>query len=346
MWIKASGLRLADVTESWGYVEVDLPALLRLVRDRELASMPKDVAHAQLVARLGSTVIGDKELRPSLETSMHAVLGQVVVHTHSVYVNAFACMEGGEAASKEALRQDAAWALYEAPGYALGVAVDRTSLEYSSARGRGPEAMILRNHGLIAIASSGREAVSVTTNLLRACEAFFGPIALDTMETLPPPQVLAKWGEGLGQALRRRGNPLLVRPASRAALFQAALEPDRWLTAGPLVPDDVVYVGPRVWAVEATLSPEEWLESQTEGAPEKASVVIRGAGVVLAGANELSLRAMEENLTAHVLVRQLIARHGKPRALSPDQVGYLMSMESEKYRQAVAARKAATLGAQ
>ena len=46
---------------------------------------------------------------------------------------------------------------------------------------------------------------------------------------------------------------------------------------------------------------------------------------------------MEENLLAHVLIRRLIARRGLARSLPPAEVSYLLSMESEKYRQAIAA---------
>jgi hypothetical protein len=46
---------------------------------------------------------------------------------------------------------------------------------------------------------------------------------------------------------------------------------------------------------------------------------------------------MEENLLAHVLVRRLIARRGEARPLAEGEVGYLLGMEAEKYRQAVAA---------
>jgi hypothetical protein len=44
---------------------------------------------------------------------------------------------------------------------------------------------------------------------------------------------------------------------------------------------------------------------------------------------------MEENLLAHVLVRQLIARRGAALALPPEEIDYLAEMESEKYRQTI-----------
>jgi hypothetical protein len=49
---------------------------------------------------------------------------------------------------------------------------------------------------------------------------------------------------------------------------------------------------------------------------------------------------MEENLLANVLLHQLIARRGQPRLLPPKEIAFLSGMESEKYRQAVAAEQA------
>jgi hypothetical protein len=66
-------------------------------------------------------------------------------------------------------------------------------------------------------------------------------------------------------------------------------------------------------------------------------VALTRLGVIFAGSSHQMLDAMEENLLAHVLIRQLIARRGRARALPPDEIGYLQSMESEKYREAVAA---------
>ena len=46
---------------------------------------------------------------------------------------------------------------------------------------------------------------------------------------------------------------------------------------------------------------------------------------------------MEENLLANVLIHALIARRGRPHHLPAAEVEYLGTLESEKYRQAVAA---------
>jgi rhamnose utilization protein RhaD (predicted bifunctional aldolase and dehydrogenase) len=342
MWIKASGLRLSEVNEGYGYLETDLASLLALMRDPALAARPRAQAHAESVQLIQAATQSDTGLRPSLETTFHAVLGKVVLHTHPVYVNAFTCMEGGEAALAEASGESAVWARYEPPGYALGAEVDQVCTAYQADHGQLPAQVILSHHGLIASAANGAEAIGTTLKFMRIGETYFGCLPETACASAQPPQRLVTWAADLDRALRRRSGmeSLAVRPTTRAALLEAAKEPDRWLTVGPLVPDDVVYSGHKVWKAQAARPPGAWLEAEIESIPPagKMIVAVAGLGVILAGPSHKILEAMEENLLTHVLVRRLIAsRGGCARTLPPAEVDYLLAMESETYRQAIAA---------
>jgi rhamnose utilization protein RhaD (predicted bifunctional aldolase and dehydrogenase) len=346
MWIKASGFRLSEVRIGCGYLETDLPALVALMQDSSLAARSRALAHEESVRRIQVATLGAGRLRPSLETGFHAVLGRVVLHTHPVYVNAFACMEGGDTALARVLDEPVAWVRYEPPGYSLGVEVDRVCAIFQRVHGQPPAQIVLGNHGFIASAVSGAEAIAITLKLVRAGEAYFGPLPAEACVSISPPEQLVVWAEGLEQALRKRSDryTMAVRAATRTALLEAAVGPDRWLTAGPLIPDDAVYSGHRIWKAEASQSPWAWLETEVESLPEKMIVVVNDLGVILAGPNHKMLDAMEENLLTHVLTRQLIARRGLARPLPSSEVDYLLSMESEKYRQAVAEGDIAVTG--
>lgn len=346
MWIKASGFRLSEVREGYGYLETDLLALVTLMRDPGLATRSRVLAHEESVRRIQTAMLGGGRLRPSLETGFHAVLARVVLHTHPVYVNAFACMEGGETALAEVLDEPVAWVRYESPGYSLGVEVDKVCAIFQHAHGQLPAQIVLSNHGLIASAMSGVEAVDITLKFVSAGEAYFGSLPAEACASISPPEQLAVWAEGLEQALRKHSvrRTMIVRATTRTALLEAAMEPDRWLTAGPLVPDDVVHSGHKIWKAETSQSPRVWLETEVEFLPEKMIVVVNGLGVILAGPNHKILDAMEENLLAHVLTRRLIARRGFARPLPLPEIDYLLSMESEKYRQTVAEGHIAVTG--
>ncbi len=336
MWIKASGVRLAEVEVGRGCLETDLPALVAVMRDPDLCVLSRAEAHATSVRRIQATTRSAGQARPSLETGFHAVLGRVVLHTHPVYVNAFTCMEDGEAALAEAFPEPVAWVRYEPPGYALGVAVDRAAAAHQEKYGQPPKEILLSKHGLIASAANGAEAIAITSKLVRAGEAYFGPLPADACASETPPKQLIRWAGGLERELRKHFSGVAVRAATRTTLLHAADEPEQWLTAGPLVPDDVVYGGVKVREADAACPPSAWLASEMASPSEKMIVAVAGLGVVLAGPHPKFLDALEENLLAHVLVRQLIARRGRARPLPADEASYLLAMESEHYRQAVA----------
>lgn len=316
MWIKASGFRLADVAPDHGHVVTDVAALVASIRDPALAALPRRQAHETSVGHVQAAVRDGGRFRPSLETGVHAALpARVVLHTHAVFVNALSCMEGGE----RALGDLGPVVAYEPPGYALAVAVDRAW------RARRTEAPLiaLANHGLIAMGETPDAALAATRRTVAAAEAFFGPLEADACADALPPPALVEW------AARMRTRAPVVRPTKLAALLDAATEPDRWLRAGPLVPDDVVYFGRHVpLADKADAMPAGPLAPVT---------VVAGLGVVLAGASDAAVDAIEETLLAHVLIRRLIARRGQPRTLPGHEIDYLVAMESEHYRSAVAA---------
>lgn len=319
MWIKASGFRLADVRPDRGHVTTDVAALLASVRDPSLAALPRAQAHEASVERVQAAARDGGRFRPSLETGFHAVLPRVVLHTHAVLVNAFTCMEGGERALAGALGDTVPIVAYEPPGYALAVAVDRAW----RARRADAQLIALANHGLIAVGATPAEALAATRRAVAAAESFFGALEPDACAEGAPPPALVEW------AARLTGRAAVVRPAKFAALLDAATTPDRWLRAGPLVPDDVVYSGRQVALADEHGTPG--------GRPIAPVIAVAGLGVVLTGASAAAVDATEETLLAHVLVRRLIARRGRPRALPAHEVDYLVAMESEHYRSAIAA---------
>ena len=337
MWIKASGLRLAQVAPGHGYLETDVPALLALLADPALAALPRQAAHEAAVVATQSACPPGEALRPSLETTFHAVLGRLVLHTHPVYANAFTCLAGGQAALAEAWAAPFTWVPYATPGYALGRAVAQAVAAGSATH------LVLENHGFIAAGLSVEGVIAATEQLVAAGQHFFGPLPADAVLTTAPPPGLNTWAEGLLVALAHRyalaSGSLAVRATRHVTLLTAAHDPERWLLGGPLVPDDVVYGGHRLYAADPARSPEAWLDAAPEAWTQTGRLIlaVRGLGVLFAGPSASFLDALEENLLAHVLVRRLIARRGRAQPLPPEEVQYLLSMESEKYRQRIAA---------
>ncbi len=142
LWVKASGAWLSEANKRDIFVPVDLPGALRAL-EQGIEKMP--------VADPAAT------LRPSIETSLHALLPhRVVLHVHAVNTIAWACCLGVE--QEIAKRLDGlAWApvLYRRPGLPLSQVVAETLTQ------RKPDVLILGNHGLLVGAAdcAGAEAL-------------------------------------------------------------------------------------------------------------------------------------------------------------------------------------------
>ena len=137
LWVKASGTWLANALRQNIMVPVDLPALLAAVQRRDAAAVEN--AAAFVVQSEDAT-----GLRPSIETTLHAMLPHpVVVHVHCVETIAWAVRQDAEAAIAPLLA-GLRWAFvpYVRPGAPLTFAMLRV-LQPDT------DVLVLGNHGLV-----------------------------------------------------------------------------------------------------------------------------------------------------------------------------------------------------
>src|SRR5258705_3090103 len=131
LWVKASGKWLARSMQE----DMFLPVLQESI----LRCMDQDEEYIEEY-----TTASGESLRPSVETSMHAVLPQrVVVHVHSVRTIAWAIRTDVPDALHDRLKGLRwEWIPYVHPGVILG-------REIRDRLGSHPDVLILGNHGLI-----------------------------------------------------------------------------------------------------------------------------------------------------------------------------------------------------
>src|SRR5258708_1923522 len=134
LWVKASGKWLARAVEEEMFLPVPLSDIL--------GSMDGDSEYTEEY-----TNTSGMRLRPSVETSMHAVLPhRVVLHVHSVRTIAWAIRADVPDALYDRLKSLRwEWIPYVHPGVVLGREIrDRLGLQ--------PDVLILGNHALIVAA--------------------------------------------------------------------------------------------------------------------------------------------------------------------------------------------------
>jgi len=255
MAIKASGTALPAMSESAGWVEVDIAAVLSIFERKDLAQLETDAREARVLQHFSSAVVGGKG-RPSVETALHAMLGKFVIHTHPVAANALNCGPGLKALGEITLPGEPPplWVPYTDPGWVLANVVKSAAESYEQAHGSLPVVLFMENHGLLVAAPEASSCVALHAEWVSRCERYFEP----GVKSLRTPAdldsgTLRKAMVSIRQGWREvRGNAPFARLTDNAELASVACD-DRadLLAAGSLSPDHIVYTGARAILAES-----------------------------------------------------------------------------------------------
>ncbi len=306
MWIKASGTLLSDAENSDIFVPVDLPEMQKALKTGEArADMP-----AQFL------LPGGPDLRPSIETSLHAVFPQrVVMHAHCIHTLTYAVQINGKAMLAEKLA-GLSWGFvqYAKPGANLARLVAQELKQDINV-------IVLGNHGVIVAG----ETVAHTLALLHDVH--------NRLYSAPQAQLLPNFGR-----LEKLVTQSPYELPDYAALHQLALDPSRVsaASAGSLYPDHVIFcgIGASVVLEDETLEQAEVRLSAKDG-PVPVFLIVPDCGVVVRkGASS----------GAHALMRCLVdlvmrlPKEAQLNYLTLDQNLELLDWDAEKYRQALNAK--------
>jgi rhamnose utilization protein RhaD (predicted bifunctional aldolase and dehydrogenase) len=181
--VKGSGCQLATIQDA---------DFVHLRFDRILALLERGtVSEAELVeAYEAAKVDPAQKRRPSVETLFHAIClslpgVDVVAHTHPQAVNALTCSKAYPRALEGRMFPDEAVVLgpasvfvpYLDPGLTLARAIHAGIGAYAQRYGAAPKVVYMQNHGVIALAANGTEAVNITTMAIKAARIRLGAIA-------------------------------------------------------------------------------------------------------------------------------------------------------------------------
>lgn len=304
LYVKASGTWMRDALEKQVFVPLALNSARALA-----ASGTEDFSPARLPGLKGA------ELKPSIETAMHtALIHACVIHGHPV--NVIAATLGPDPAVRLMRALDGLrWAFipYVMPGAALGAAVrDAVARE-------APDVLVLQNHGLVV----GAETPAAAAALFRDVERRLSAPRRHLPSALPPTRpapVGYRWEDNpVGNALACHSDLIAL------------------LTAGALVPDQVVYLGGAVATVarldDLSALEQAWLART--GAPPSL-ILVAGQGALMATSVSAAGIAMA-GLLYEIALRLPVGV--TPAVLGADQEAMLRNWDAEKYRRAIDAKR-------
>lgn len=299
LWVKASGAWLSEAKARDIFVPVDLPGALRAL-GQGIEKMPVSDPAATL--------------RPSIETSLHALLPhRVVLHVHAVNTIAWASCIGVETELTLRLR-GLAWAPvpYRRPGLPLSQVVADVTAQHS------PDVLILGNHGLLVGAQDCAAAEALVHEVERR---------------LHLPARKAPAGNRAALEVICRGTD--YRPAKEDACHRLAADPRSLaiVTTGSLYPDHVVFLGPAMRALAQGESIADVVAvNDAANLPPPVALLVPGAGAIVRTDIQPGAEAM---LICLALVAERLPANVEISYLPAEEERALLDWDAEKYRKAL-----------
>jgi rhamnose utilization protein RhaD (predicted bifunctional aldolase and dehydrogenase) len=248
LWIKASGKWLANAKQEESFVSVEL-AMAR-------QSLRRNVEIAPALTSVG-------QLRPSIETAMHAVLHHpVVLHVHSVNTIAWAIRKDGSNQIGQRLAGlKWGWVPYVPSGIPLAREIERI---ISTA----PETniFVLGNHGLVVCANDCDQAELLLNDVEKR-------LAVVPRPAPEPPAALSAMISGSSQ-WSRPDHPELHGLGTDSISH-------RILSEGILYPCQAMFLGPKAAMLPHSVALSQFAEYFNSPAQAPIYAVIEGAGVLL-----------------------------------------------------------------
>ncbi len=303
LWIKASGTWLAHALERDIFVPVRMTPLLDAV-----AQARPEAEQAQLFTIAEQNPSG---LRPSIETTVHALLPQrVVAHVHCVDTIALAVRQDTMPIFQDRLH-GLNWAYV--PYFRPGLPLARGIAEHRRQR---PDVLVLGNHGLVVAAETVAEA--------EALLALVKGLLKQDVRAAAAPDVAAL-SKLAGSNYRLPGD---------AEAHAAATDPisANIVTGGSLYPDHVIFLGVGSVLAHQGETAED-VVARLGAAP--VSILFPGKGVLMRRDASAGADAMARCL-ADVVTR--IPAGAPLRYLTEAENLELTDWDAEKYRQSLNAK--------
>jgi rhamnose utilization protein RhaD (predicted bifunctional aldolase and dehydrogenase) len=306
MWVKASGTWLMHAAER--------PIMVPVALEPLLAAFARGEESCETCLPFTVATLNPAGLRPSIETTMHAVLPErVVIHVHCVDTIAWA-VDADAPARLAPLLAGLPWAFvpYVRPGVPLTRGI-------VAARKPDTTVFVLGNHGLVVAAETVEDAEALLAEVRRR-------LALP-VRPAPAPDL---------ERLARLAAGSAYRLPHDESLHAAATDPARLAVArlGSLYPDHVIFLGPGVVALEAG---ETLAEAEHRAARPVPLLLVPGAGALVrtgASAGVEPLGGCLADVTGRLNPDAPI------RVLTAEDEDALVNWDAEKYRQTLDRRHA------
>jgi rhamnose utilization protein RhaD (predicted bifunctional aldolase and dehydrogenase) len=297
MLIKASGTRVKDMATQLGLVKVLYSSIRAYFNESTKEVVPNE---GETIIKNSIVLPNDK--RPSIETGFHAILGNAVIHSHSVYANILTCSLYFPILVKEIFGTTTInykIVEYATPGHALTQKVK----EVIGTDTITPVVIFMKNHGVIVSARTLDEVLELHEKVTDTIKKYFNlqieyPVAklqhLESGESISSTPFLLEFLKNKGEYF--------------STIHDKILFPDLTVFCKDLlVTNDMEYTS------KIIVNPEE--------------------GIILYNTNKKEAHIIEENfVTWAYLLTTMEELQLVPEFISRSESEVIENLESEKYR--------------
>ena len=332
LWIKASGIALADIDED-GFVRMSRERL-KVISEREYSNNASE-RESQVKEDLAAAIDSTDGKRPSVETSMHDVINYpFVIHTHPTVVNALSCSKDSEAWTKKVLGEDVLFIEYIDPGYVLFKRVADEIKSFNQKKGFDPKIILLENHGIFVSADTTQEVKEIYTNIEQKILEHIGselPQEDTVSFTLDNSESLSLAYSGEKTVIKAYTNSIIADFIKSSDSFDAVQ------TA--FTPDHIVYCKSKYLFLE-DIDPTK-IEGQISSFKAKTGfppriIGLQNKGLIIIGEDEKSASTILELIINMMKISWLARKLGGSKPMTAEQIAFIENWEVENYRKKMA----------
>jgi rhamnose utilization protein RhaD (predicted bifunctional aldolase and dehydrogenase) len=297
MWIKASGKCLSNAHKENIFTKVD-----HNIIKSNIKSNHKDP--------LNKSMLDSNGLRPSIETTLHALMPQrFVFHTHPVELLAWIVCKDAELNLNNLFdKLNWKWVPYARPGF------DLTKQVLQATDNKVIDILVLGNHGLVVGGDSCEQVLSLMDEALSRCRTnLVSQIYFDD-------QSLINTATKLGLYLP--DDYLIQQLAFNEVIYEHCSS-----SSGMLYPDQAVFLSGNMNCYKDISEVMKLLNSEKK---LPSFFIIKNEGVFITKGIKTDI---EEMLKLHVEVLMRVDSNSELQYLSELEVSNLLEWEAEKYRQ-------------
>ncbi len=346
MHIKASGFKLRDIAGGEGVASVDCRPIMKNDTDGDSLQFQYPTPE-QFMCWEQSSVNSNKSMRPSIEVSMHALLGNLVLHTHPVIAAAFLCIEDSRLLLDSIFhgKIEFLYVPYAKPGMELAILLMESLKTIEKESLARPAVIFLENHGLVIHGNVAEEVITIHENVLNILRSYNeGELQVPDFELFDPePKIAPNILNAIKAAIPELSYLTCIHAINSTENRTKSIV--GYSGNGLLFPDAAVYCG--AGSIELSVENRDSIKTvegevsqYREAWCQPPRILKADDFFICAGKNRSDAQAVAEVWWAHEATALFAGRIGSLRYLPLWRIHELLNWEAEIYRKKLSAERA------